>query len=54
MNDYKKFKFVENVDDKYKFGDYLGSGSFGEVRKCTLLSTGCEFAIKVMKKEHIA
>tara|TARA_B110001450_G_C17517830_1_gene439263 strand:+ start:595 stop:891 length:297 start_codon:yes stop_codon:yes gene_type:complete len=34
-------------------GDFLGSGAFGEVRKCRLNDTGAEFAIKVMKKTMI-
>ena len=54
MNDYKKFKYIENVEAKYELGKHLGSGSFGEVRRCKLISTGCEFAIKIMKKENIA
>ena len=34
-------------------GDFLGSGAFGEVRKCKHTDTGSEFAIKVMKKTMI-
>ena len=32
----------------------MGSGAFGEVRRCTRLDTGMEFAIKIMKKEMVA
>ena len=53
MNDYKQFKFVENIHSKYHMGDFLGSGAFGEVRKCRHTDTDAEFAIKVMKKTMI-
>jgi len=53
MNDYKRFKRVENIEDKYTLGDFLGSGAFGQVRKCTRVDTGNEFAIKIMKKEMV-
>lgn len=53
MNDYKQFKFVENIHSKYQIGDFLGSGAFGEVRKCKHTDTQAEFAIKIMKKTLI-
>jgi serine/threonine protein kinase len=53
MHEYKKFKHIENIDSKYKIGGFLGSGAFGQVRKCTRLDTGNEFAIKIMKKEMV-
>jgi hypothetical protein len=40
MNDFKKFKYVENISSRYEFGDYLGQGAFGKVLKCTLKDTG--------------
>ena len=54
MKDYKKFKFIQSIDSIYKIGGFLGSGAFGEVRRCTRLDTGMEFAIKIMKKEMVA
>ena len=53
MNDYKEFKYVENICQKYEVGEFLGKGAFGEVRKCKHTDTGMEFAIKTMKKEMI-
>jgi len=53
MVDYKKFSYIENIKSKYKMGDFLGSGAFGEVRKCKHTDTDAEFAIKVMKKTMI-
>jgi hypothetical protein len=29
MNDFKRFKFVEDVQARYKFGSFLGKGAFG-------------------------
>jgi len=53
MNDYKRFKKIEAVDQKYILGARLGRGAFGEVRKCKHRETGNDFAIKVMKKAEI-
>ena len=53
MNDYKRFKRVDNVESKYILGAKLGNGAFGQVRKCQHKETGNSFAIKVMKKEEI-
>ena len=33
--DYKKFKFMKNIDSRYTFGKVLGQGAFGLVRFCT-------------------
>jgi hypothetical protein len=40
MNDFKKFKSIENINSRYEFGDFLGQGAFGKVLKCTLKDTG--------------
>jgi calcium/calmodulin-dependent protein kinase I len=53
MNDYKKFKMINSIENKYKLGTNLGAGAFGQVRRCIHLDTGNEFAIKVMKKEMV-
>ena len=53
MSDYKKFKFISNIKNIYKFSDFLGSGAFGQVRKCVHIDTGSEFAIKIMRKEMV-
>jgi len=53
MYDYKKFKFIENIDVKYEFGAHLGMGSFGKVRRCRHKDSGSEFAMKIINKELI-
>lgn len=53
MSDYKRFKATNDVESKYKLGAHLGSGAFGQVRRCTHIDTGNEFAIKIMKKEMV-
>lgn len=53
MSDYKRFKATSDVESKYKLGSFLGSGAFGQVRRCTHIDTGNEFAIKIMKKEMV-
>ena len=35
-------------------GRVLGIGSFGEVRECANTQTGLMFAIKKVKKSHVA
>ena len=53
MYDYKKFKFIDNIDNKYEFGAHLGMGSFGKVRRCRHKDSGSEFAIKIINKNLI-
>lgn len=53
MHDYKKFKLVNSIESKYEIGEVLGSGAFGEVKRCTHIDTGNEFAIKIMQKHMI-
>ena len=53
MHDYKKFKYIEKINEKYLIGEKLGEGAFGQVKKCTHIDTGSQFAIKIMKKEMV-
>ena len=45
---YKKSK----INDEYKFGETLGEGSFGTVRRAVHKQTGQERAIKIFKKRQ--
>ena len=37
--DYKKFKYMKDVQSRYTFGKVLGQGAFGLVRYCTHRAT---------------
>ena len=43
-----------DVEHKYKLGNVLGKGSFGIVLEAKQLSTGQDFAIKVIQKERVS
>ena len=48
------FDHLKNKDDirkDYTVNDILGSGAFGEVRKCTHKKTGAQRAVKIIKKD---
>ena len=53
MKDFKRFKYVSNISEKYKMGAVLGQGAFGKVMRCTHRDSGTEFAIKVMEKKKV-
>lgn len=53
MKDFKRFKYVSNISEKYKMGTVLGQGAFGKVLRCTHRDSGTEFAIKVMEKKKV-
>jgi serine/threonine protein kinase len=53
MNDFKKFKFINDIQSKYKFGKFLGKGAFGKVLRCIHRDSGSEFAIKIMEKKMV-
>jgi serine/threonine protein kinase len=54
MRDYKKFKKIHDISQKYSFGIILGQGAFGLVQKCTLSGTSLEFAIKIIGKDSVS
>ena len=50
------FDHLKNNDDirkDYQINDVLGSGAFGEVRKCMSKKTGKTRAVKIIKKEQM-
>lgn len=40
MNDYKQFKYIEDIQEKYEFGTMLGKGAFGQVLRCKHRDSG--------------
>jgi serine/threonine protein kinase len=42
-----------DVKDDYKIGDVLGSGAFGEVRKCVHIKSKTKRAVKIILKETV-
>lgn len=53
MADFKKFKKLKNIEDRYLFGKTLGQGAFGTVRLCMHKDSQKTFAIKIMPKAAI-
>jgi len=53
MGDYKKFKRMENIEQRYIFGKTLGQGAFGLVRLCQHRESKKVFAIKIMQKASV-
>lgn len=41
------------IEKRYKFGEVLGSGSFGVVRLATHPSTKQRFAVKIVQKDKV-
>ena len=53
FKDFKGFKKVKNVKDRYKIGKILGEGSFGQVRIALHRQANMKCAIKVIRKDKI-
>jgi serine/threonine protein kinase len=50
----KKASGNEDIADYYTFGDNLGKGQFGLVKKATHIKTGKQVAVKLIKKRKIS
>ena len=48
------FKEIGNIKDRYKIGQVLGEGSFGQVRIAMHRQANVKCAIKIIKKEKIS
>jgi serine/threonine protein kinase len=46
-------KNKDNIKDDYIFSDILGTGAFGEVRKCINKKSGMVRAVKIIKKKAL-
>lgn len=53
FQEFKTLKKVENINDFYCIGDFLGKGAYGSVHKAVLLSTETECAVKMVKKSAV-
>lgn len=54
FKDFKGFKKVENIKERYKIGRVLGEGSFGQVRIAMHRQAEIKSAIKIIRKDKIA
>jgi len=46
----KVFSYPRNISDKYEFGEVIGTGSYGTVKRCIEKDTGSVFAVKIIPK----
>jgi len=53
FKDFKGFKKIDNLKDRYKVGKVLGEGSFGQVRIALHKNANIKCAVKIIKKEKI-
>jgi len=53
FKDFKGFKSIDNIKQRYKFGKILGEGSFGQVRIANHKQGTIKCAIKIIPKEKI-
>ena len=54
--DYNKIETlreVDNINDHFKFGKLLGSGTFGEVKKARNIELDLNCAVKIISKEAL-
>jgi serine/threonine protein kinase len=54
--DFKGFKRIENnhsITDRYRMGEALGKGSFGEVRRAEHILANVDCAVKIIMKNRI-
>ena len=51
--DFKGFKKIKNIKERYKIGKVLGSGSFASVRIAQHRKANIKCAIKIIKKDKV-
>lgn len=54
FKDFKGFKEILNIKDRYKIGKTIGSGSFGQVRLALHRKANVKCAIKIINKSKVA
>jgi len=53
FKDFRGFKNVANIKDRYKIGKVLGEGSFGQVRIALHRQAKIKCAIKIIRKDKV-
>ena len=53
FKDFRGFKAVTNIKDRYKIGKVIGEGSFGQVRIGLHRQAHIKCAIKIIKKDKV-
>ena len=53
FKDFRGFKKVANIKERYKIGRVLGEGSFGQVRIAMHRSADIKCAVKIIRKDKI-
>ena len=53
MKNYKNLKYVNDINELYEFGELLGKGSFGSVKRATRIVTNVEYAVKIIDKNSL-
>lgn len=53
FKDFRAFKEIGNIKDRYKIGRVLGEGSFGQVRIALHRQADLKCAIKIIRKDKI-
>ena len=53
MKNFKNLKYIDDINELYEFGDLLGKGSFGSVKRATRIGTNFEYAVKIIDKNSL-
>lgn len=53
FKDFKGLQKIEDITQYYTFGDTLGTGSFGTVKRARHIKANIDCAVKIIKKREI-
>ena len=54
FKEFRGFKQIEKIQERYKIGRVLGEGSFGQVRIAMHRQANIKAAIKIIRKDKIS
>ena len=54
FKEFRGFKSIDNIKERYKIGRVIGEGSFGQVRIALHRQANVKSAIKIIRKDKIA